>query len=236
MDEAVGALVVGKACVEFRHLHLDLPPSFDYGTTVPFAAGVDSPMSAADHVRRLSIFAEGNPFPEVASLHFSPGNGRASASTRIRLNAGEQEVVAVAELSDGRAWLARRRIKVAINGCSTESGVAVGYAMAPPEPRLKVRPAVRRHEIVEIRTMISHWMETGLRIDVAGNPIRRRIINRMVCFQGGQPIFAADLTPAIAANAYLTFPMIARRSAVLDFVWREDGGAEYRASHSLTVI
>ena len=81
--------------------------------------------------------------------------------------------------------------------------------------------------------MISHWMETGLRIDAAGQPIPRRIINRMVCDRDGEPIFAADLTPAIAANAYLSFPMVARESAVLDFVWREDGGAEYHASHCL---
>ena len=114
--------------------------------------------------------------------------------------------------------------------------MAVGYEMPRPEPRLKVPVEARRQEIVEIRTMISHWMETGLRIDAAGNPIPRRIINRMVCLHGDEPIFAADLTPAIAANAYLSFPMVARQSAVLTFTWREDGGAEYRASHSLTVV
>ena len=69
---------------------------------MPLAVTVDSPMTEADHVRRVSVFAEGNPFPEVASIDFTPANGRASVSTRIRLNEGRQEVVAVAELSDGR--------------------------------------------------------------------------------------------------------------------------------------
>jgi sulfur-oxidizing protein SoxY len=236
VDAAVEELLAGKAFIESRHLRLDLPPRFDYGNTVPFAVTIESPMTEADHVRRVSVFAEGNPFPEVASVHFTPANGRASASTRIRLNEGKQEVVAVAELSDGRAWLARRTIEVAISGCSTESGVAVGYVVPLPQPRLKVPAEVRRHEIVEVKTMISHRMETGLRIDAGGNPIPRRIINRMVCARDGEPIFAADLTPAIAANAYLSFPMVARESAVLTFAWREDGGAEYHASHSLTVI
>ena len=236
VDAAVEELLAGRAFVESARLHIDLPPQFEYGTTVPLAVTVDSPMTEADHVRRISVFAAGNPFPEVASVHFTPANGRASASTRIRLNEGKQEVVAVAELSDGGAWLSRRTIEVAISGCSTETGVAVGYVMPRPEPRLRVPAEAHRHEIVEVRTMISHWMETGLRIDAAGNPIPRRIINQMVCLHGDEPIFTADLTPAIAANAYLSFPMVARRSGVLAFVWREDGGAEYHASHSLMVV
>ena len=108
--------------------------------------------------------------------------------------------------------------------------------MPTPEPRVKVPAQVSRGEIIEIRTMISHRMETGLRSDVAGNPIPRRIINRMSCSCDGRPIFAADLSPAIAANAYLSFPMVARDSAVLEFAWREDGGAVYRAVHSLAAV
>lgn len=235
VDAAVTALLAGREPVESQQLHLELPEQFDYGTTIPLGLTVDGPMTEAEHVRRVSVFATGNPFAQVASVRFTPASGRATASTRIRLNEGRQEVVAVAELGDGRAWLARRTIEVAVSGCSAESGAEVGHLMPHPEPRLKVPAAARRDEIVEIRTMISHWMETGLRTDARGNPIPRRIINQMLCLHDGQPIFAADLTPAIAANAYLSFPMVARRSAVLTVVWREDGGAEYRASHSLTV-
>lgn len=236
VEAAVAELLAGREALGAGPLRLDLPDRFDYGTTVPLAVTVESPMTAADHVRRVSVFADGNPFPEVASVQFTPANGRASVSTRIRLNEGKREVVAVAELSDGRAWLARRTIGVAISGCSSESGVEAGYAMPAPEPRLKLPAEARRDEIVEVRTMISHWMETGLRSDAGGRPIPRRIINRLVCEEDGEPIFAADLTPAIAANAYLSFPLLARESAVLAFTWREDGGAEYHARQSLTVV
>ena len=236
VDAAVDKLLAGREPVEAPFLMIDLPSSFDYGTTIPLAVTVDSPMTETEHVQRVSVFAEGNPFPEVARVDFTPANGRASASTRIRLNEGTQEVVAVAELSDGRVWLARRSTKVAISGCAAESGVTEGYGMPPPEPRVKLPATARRDEIIEISTMISHWMETGLRIDSAGRPIPRRIINRMVCARDGEPIFAADLTPAIAANAYLSFPLVARAPAVLTFTWWEDGGAEYRASRPLTVI
>jgi sulfur-oxidizing protein SoxY len=234
--EALEQLLAGRTSVESSRIRLDLPERYDYGNTVPLAVAVDSPMTEADHVRRVDLFAEGNPFPEVATFHFTPDSGRASTSTRIRLNEGEQEVVAVAELGDGSAWVGRRTVQVSISGCSAEAGVAVGYAMPTPEPRVRVPAEVSRGEIVEIRTMISHRMETGLRSDVAGNPIPRRIINRMSCSCDGRPIFAADLSPAIAANAYLSFPMVARDSAVLEFAWREDGGAVYRATHSLAAV
>lgn len=236
VKEALEELLAGKSVVESARIRLDLPPRFDYGNTVPFAFTVDGPMNKANHVETVSIFAEGNPFPEVASFHFTPESGRASASTRIRLNEGRQEVVAVAEFSDGSTWLARRSIEVAVNGCSVESGVVIGYPMPPPQPRLKVPEYARRDEIVEIKTMISHWMETGLRIDATGKPIPRRIINRMSCSRDGEPVFSANLWPAIAANAYLSFSMVARAPAVLAFAWVEDGGAVYRATHSLTVV
>jgi sulfur-oxidizing protein SoxY len=234
VPEALEELLAGRKGIESARLRLDLPRRFDYGNTVPLAVAVDGPRTAGDHVERVSVLAEGNPFPEVASFHFTP-ESVASASTRIRLNSGQREVVAVAELSDGSVWLGRRTIEVAVSGCGVEAGVESGDVVRRPEPRLTVPAAVHRSEIVEIKTMISHRMETGLRVDSAGHPIPRRIINRMVCSRDGEAIFAADLSPAIAANAYLNFYVVARESAVLSFTWHEDGGAVYRATRALTV-
>ena len=234
--EALEELLAGKRSVEPARVRLELPERFEYGNTVPLAFSVDSPMTAADHVRRVDVFAEGNPFPEVATVYFTPDSGRASMSTRIRLNEGKQEVVTVAELSDGSAWVGRRAVQVSISGCSAEPGVAVAYPMPTPKPRLDVPAEVGRDEIVEIKTMISHRMETGLRTDAEGDPIPRRIINRMTCSRGDRLTFAADLSPAIAANAYLTFYMVARASGALEFTWQEDGGGVYQATRPLTVV
>jgi sulfur-oxidizing protein SoxY len=234
--EALERLLAGRTSVESARVRLELPERFDYGNTVPLALSVDKPMTAADCVRRVDVFAEGNPFPEVATFHFTSDSGRASVSTRIRLNEGEQEVVAVAELSDGSARVGRGAVQISISGCSAEAGVAVAYPMPTPKPRLNVPAEVGRDEIVEIKTMISHRMETGLRTDAQGNPIPRRIINRMTCSRNDRLIFAADLSPAIAANAYLTFYMVARASGALEFTWHEDGGAVYRTKHPLAVV
>jgi sulfur-oxidizing protein SoxY len=234
--EALEKLLAGRTPVESARVRLELPERFDYGNTVPLAVSVDSPMTTEDYVRRVDVFAEGNPFPEVATFHFTPDSGRAGVSTRIRLNEGEQEVVAVAELSEGSAWVGRRAVQISISGCSAEPGVAVVQPMPTPRPRLKVPAEVGRDEIVEIKTMISHWMETGLRTDAQGSPIPRRIINRMTCLLDDRLIFAADLSPAIAANAYLNFYMVARASGALEFTWHEDGGAVYRATRPLAVV
>ena len=236
VDAAVRQLLAGREAVASARLRLDLPASFEFGTTIPLGVSVDSPMTEADHVRRVSVFAQGNPFPEVATVEFSRANGLARASTRIRLNEGTQEVTAVAELGDGTALVARQAIKVAISGCGVEGGVEAGHGMPVPKPRLKLPDRARAGEIVEISTMISHWMETGLRIDSAGQPIPRRTTNRLVCVADGEPVLVVELTPAVAANAYLGFSYLARASTLLSFTWREDGGGEYRATHALEVI
>jgi sulfur-oxidizing protein SoxY len=73
-------------------------------------------MTEADHVKAVHIFSEGNPIPNVASIRFSPASGRARAATRMRM-AKTQNVIAVAEMSDGSVYMAKAKVKVTIGGC-----------------------------------------------------------------------------------------------------------------------
>ncbi|MBC7940174.1 MAG: SoxY-related AACIE arm protein [Chitinophagaceae bacterium] len=82
---------------------LDIAPLVDNGNAVPVTVTVTSPMTAADHVRRIGIFNEHNPQPEVVVFHLGPHSGRALVGTRIRL-ATTQQVLAVAQMSDGTFW------------------------------------------------------------------------------------------------------------------------------------
>jgi sulfur-oxidizing protein SoxY len=95
---------------------LDLPQIAENGNTVPLTVEVDSPMSEADYCKAVHIFAEGNPLPNVASFRFTPACGQAFASTRIRL-AKTQNVIAVAEMSDGSLYTTKAEVKVTIGGC-----------------------------------------------------------------------------------------------------------------------
>jgi sulfur-oxidizing protein SoxY len=102
MKDAVRA-VIGEAPVKKGKVKLDLPPLVENGNSVPCTVSVESPMTAADHVKAIHIFNEKNPQPNVISVKLGPRAGRASFSTRIRL-ADSQTVTAIAELSDGSFW------------------------------------------------------------------------------------------------------------------------------------
>ena len=95
---------------------LDLPEIAENGNTVPLNVSVDSPMSKDDYVKRILIVADGNPRAGVATFNFTPKSGSAEASTRIRL-AKTQNIIAVAELSNGSFVSAKRQVKVTIGGC-----------------------------------------------------------------------------------------------------------------------
>ena len=81
-------------------IELDIAPLVENGNTVPVSVRVASAMSASDHVKRIALFTERNPQPEVAVFKLSLLSGRAEVATRMRL-ATSQRVVAVAELQDG---------------------------------------------------------------------------------------------------------------------------------------
>ncbi|QXM24409.1 thiosulfate oxidation carrier protein SoxY [Elioraea tepida] len=95
---------------------LRAPPIAENGNTVPITISVESPMTAADHVTRIHVFADKNPTPDVATFHLTPACGRAQVDTRIRLSQ-TQDVIVLAEMSDGSLYMTRAEVKVTIGGC-----------------------------------------------------------------------------------------------------------------------
>ena len=97
-------------------IDLKAPEIAENGNTVPISVSVDSEMTEDSYVESVMVLAEGNPNPGVATFHFSPMSGEASATTRMRL-AGTQNVVAVAKMSDGSVFMDKKQVKVTIGGC-----------------------------------------------------------------------------------------------------------------------
>jgi sulfur-oxidizing protein SoxY len=95
---------------------IDVPQIAENGLVVPITVDIDSPMTEASHVKALHVFADGNPLPSVASFRFTPMSGKAMASTRMRL-AQTQNIICVAEMSDGALHMAKAEVKVTIGGC-----------------------------------------------------------------------------------------------------------------------
>jgi sulfur-oxidizing protein SoxZ len=108
--------------------------------------------------------------------------------------------------------------------------------MAKIKPRVKVPKTVKRGEIFEIKSLISHKMETGQRKDKkTGDKIPRKIINSFRCTYNGETVFSADWHPAISANPYMAFHTVATESGTLEFLWVDDDGTEYTKTAKLKV-
>ncbi len=105
-----------------------------------------------------------------------------------------------------------------------------------PKALIHVPQEAKKGEVIEIKTLISHPMETGYRRDSMGRPIPRHIINRFVCTYNGEEVFRADLFPAIAANPFLTFFTVATESGELVFRWSDDHGVTQTETARITVV
>jgi sulfur-oxidizing protein SoxY len=98
---------------------LDLPPLVENGNSVVMQVTVQSPMSQEDHVKALHILAEGNPLPLIMTAYFTPFNGRAALTARVRL-AESQRVWAIAQMSDGSFWEGHADTLVTLSACTEE--------------------------------------------------------------------------------------------------------------------
>ena len=93
----------------------------------------------------------------------------------------------------------------------------------------------RAGEVLEVRTLVQHAMETGYRVDAGGRPIPRDLVRRFECRFAGQLVCAAEMHAAVAANPYFAFWFRADSSGTLEFLWQGDQGFEQRESVALTV-
>jgi sulfur-oxidizing protein SoxZ len=107
--------------------------------------------------------------------------------------------------------------------------------MANPEPRVQVPESVLEGAPFQVKALINHPMETGLRHDDRGQSIPRRIINRFVCRHDGIEVFSVDLHEAVSANPFIEFRLRATATGRLEFIWEEDGGRIYALAHRLVV-
>ena len=104
------------------------------------------------------------------------------------------------------------------------------------KPRLKLPKQAKKGEIIQIKTLVQHVMETGLRKDANGNPIARKILNKFSCTVNGKLVFSADFEPAISANPYIQFKFRAEESGPVVLTWTDDDGSKIVGQESITVI
>jgi sulfur-oxidizing protein SoxZ len=104
-----------------------------------------------------------------------------------------------------------------------------------PAALINVPPKAKRGDVIEIKALMSHIMETGYRRTAAGDIVPRDIITSFTCRYNGTEVFRADFFPAIAANPFISFFTVAKESGKFDFEWIGDKGFSETASASIAV-
>ena len=100
---------------------------------------------------------------------------------------------------------------------------------------ISIPTTAKRGDILEIKTLVQHPMETGYRRDNSGGVIPRDIIQHFVCTYNGEEVFRAELFPAIAANPFIAFTTVAAESGTIAFSWTTGAGETQTESVAITV-
>ena len=105
------------------------------------------------------------------------------------------------------------------------------------KPRIKLdKKEAKKGDLVEVKALVSHVMESGQRKDSAGKVIPRKILNKFVCTVNGKEVFSADFEPAISANPYIQFKFKAQESGPVVLTWVDDDGSKIAGEEKITVI
>ncbi len=108
--------------------------------------------------------------------------------------------------------------------------------MATVKPRIKLdKKEAKKGELVEVKALVQHVMETGNRRDADGKLVPRKILNKFVCTVAGKQVFAADFETAISANPYIQFKFKAVESGPVVLTWTDDDGSTITGEESITV-
>lgn len=233
-EDAIRAFF-GRVTFLREGLEIDLPQHAEAGSSVPLTVRVDAAMTEADHPRVVHVLAHGNPTPHVLSAWMTPASGRGEFATRIRLER-TQTVTAVARMSDGRHLRVDREVSVSFGACAQiGTGTNADVAAFRPQTRVSVPARAKPGEVVAVRALISHPMETGLRLDPFEEWVRQRIVSRFSCAKDGAEVFRARLYPAVATNPYFQFFARVESSGTFDFDWYDTHDLTFVNSASITV-
>ncbi|WP_158238540.1 thiosulfate oxidation carrier protein SoxY [Pollutimonas subterranea] len=210
---------VGDAQLSNETLLVTLPLVAEDGSAVPLTIK-SSLNSNGPSIRRLAIFAPGNPTPQVAEFEFGLEIETLNLTTRIRLSES-QTVIAVAHTDDGRVLIAERDVRVTTSGC-----IAPGQPDSANEMKARVRvpKTWKQGNTGEVLTMITHPMTTGLAADATGSTPPQRIIKTFNATLDHRPLIRATYHRSLSMNPYLRFDVTPRESGELRFKWTEDTG------------
>lgn len=227
--EAVRA-AVGDSAPVLGELQLVMPSLSEDGSAVPLEVSIDHAMTNDQYIESIRVFATANPNAEVVDFYLTPLMGRAEVSTRVRANA-TQTFYAVAHSNTGEVYVASADVRVTVGGCLMTSDDDIAEF---GQPRVSPPSDGSPGEASEIRTLVSHPMETGLREGPSGELLPRRMIDTLVVEYEGDTVLTVNMHTAVSENPYMRFFMAPQNSGQAVFRWTEDSGDTVDARSEFT--
>lgn len=108
--------------------------------------------------------------------------------------------------------------------------------MAKAKARIKVPKTASAGEVITIKSLVNHRMESGHRTDKDGRAIPRKIINKFTCEFNGKPVFSCDLGTGIAANPFFEFRAQVMEAGTFHFTWIDDEGIKIEAHKEIDIV
>lgn len=196
----------GKKIETVDFIKLEGPPKrAESGAQVPLTLTVDKPLNAADAVTKVYLFVDANPIPLAATYHFTPLNGKAQLSTRIRLET-DSYIHAVGETADGKLVMSAIAIR-ASGGCGGPvDGDESAIRAASGKIKMSIEQPVKFGEPNPATVMVKHPMFTGLQRDLVSGGYRPAFyMKKLDVRYNGQPVMNVEFGVGTAEDPYLRF-------------------------------
>lgn len=213
-------------------LELDLPSVAEDGSAVNLSLSFTGQLAADDRIVGLYLFATKNPKPELLSVELLSQQALPSITSRIRLNES-QRVIAVALSEQGFSWVSSKEVRVTVSGCLVPNPQEE-IISSMHNPRVALPRRIQADQPIEVRTLINHPMETGLRLGTDGELIAQNLIDSLQLSLANQPLMQVKFATGTAANPYVRLLIQpTNQQEELSFSWQDQQGKELLVTKSL---
>lgn len=214
-------------------MKLEGPRRAESGAQVPITMTIDKPLGAADAIKKVYLFVDANPIPLTATYHFTPLNGKAQISTRVRM---EQDsfLHAVGETADGKLFMTELPIRAA-GGCGgAVDGDDTAIRAAAGKIKLNVDTPVKKDEANAATFLIKHPMFTGLQRDLASGGYKPAFfINKVAFSYNDKPVMQVDFGVGVAEDPYMKFFFMPDAPGMLKVIADDNEGKSF--THQIEV-
>lgn len=217
----------GKPIEQTDFIRLEGPRRAESGAQVPITLSVEKPLNDPDAIRKVYVIVDANPIPLAVTYHFTPLNGKAQISTRIRMEM-DSYIHAVGETASGKLYMTAIVIRAA-GGCGgLVDGDDSAVRATAGKIKLNAELPIQFGAPNAATFLIKHPMFTGLQRDLASGGFKPAFFIQKVGFRyNGSPVMHADFAVGVAEDPYLRFFYLPDRPGTLEVKADDNEGKSF---------